>query len=125
MTTGRYTDLLDSDGGYIWGAESYCKLRPEFDLISQSPVNLIYIPYAALTTNYVANLLLTGYAASISSFAWGGTRVFLNLCVLGDSAGITVAYCINCVKHPLYFESSGIASIQSMFVNSVGARINK
>ena len=36
-----------------------------------------------VTTNYVADLLLSGYAAGVSVFAWGEIRVFPNLCVLG------------------------------------------
>ena len=83
------------------------------------------IIFRGLALNYVADLLLPGYAAGVSSFAWGEIRVFLNLCVLGDAAGIVAAYCVNSGKHPLYLNSSDIASIQNTLVSSAGARINK
>lgn len=121
----KYTDLKNSSGEYIWGADSFSQMRVDLNITDSSPLNPVFIPYQALTTNYVANLLLPGYAAGVSSFAWGEIRVFPNLCVLGDAAGIAAAYCVNSGKHPLYLNSSDIASIQNTLVSSAGARINK
>ena len=120
-----YEDMLDVNGNYISGLESYRKMRPDLNLTSNSPDNPVYVPYLSLTTNYVANLLLPGYATGVSSFVWGEVRVFPNLCVLGDAVGIAAAYCINCGKYPLYLDSSDIASIQTLLANSAGARLNK
>ena len=36
---------------------------------SKSPPKPVYVPYNALTTRYVANLLLPGYAANMCSYA--------------------------------------------------------
>lgn len=121
----KYTDLKNSSGEYIWGADSFSQMRVDLNITDSSPLNPVFIPYQALTTNYVANLLLPGYAAGVSSFAWGEIRVFPNLCVLGDAAGIAAAYCVNSGKYPLYLNSSDIASIQNTLASSAGARINK
>lgn len=118
-------DLRDSNGCYIWGTDSFCKMRPDLHLTAQSPVNPVYVPYNALTTNYVANLLLPGYAVGVSSFAWGETRVFPNLSVLGDAAGVTAAYCLNNNKQPLYLDQNDIANVQNILTTSADARINK
>lgn len=86
-------DCLDNNGIYIWGAKSCAKIRwdmvdKEHPLDDGSPKEPAYIPYKALTTQYVPNLLIPGYAVSAGSFAWSEIRVFPNLCVLGDAAGI-------------------------------------
>jgi hypothetical protein len=47
-----------------------------------------YVPYDVLTSPKVANLLIPGYAASIDSFAWTAMRVYPNLIMLGDAAGV-------------------------------------
>ena len=66
-----------------------------------------------LALNYIFNLLLPGYVAGVASFAWGEIKVLPNLCVLGDAAGIAAAYYVNSGRHPLYLNSSDIASIQT------------
>ena len=58
------------------------------------PIEPTYIPYSALTTQYVPNMLIPGYAVNASSFAWSEMRVFPNLCVLGDAAGIAAVTCL-------------------------------
>ena len=121
----KYTDLKNSSGEYIWGSESFAQMRPDLNITDSSPQNPVYIPYSVLTTNYVANMLLPGYAAGVSSFAWGETRVFPNLCVLGDAAGIAAACCVNNGKYPLYLDSSDIANVQNTLINSAGARLTK
>lgn len=50
-----------------------------------------YVPYEVLTTPYVDNLLLPGYAANIDSYSWSAMRVYPNLIMLGDAAGISAA----------------------------------
>ncbi len=86
-------DCLDDNGNYIWGGDSFAKIRwdmrdNDYKLDGESPKEPTYIPYKALTTQYVPNLLIPGYAVNASSFAWSEIRVFPNLCVLGDAAGI-------------------------------------
>ena len=91
----RYTDLL-KNANYLWGAESWEKMRPDRPVTNpEKPQYPVYLPYACLTTGYVANLLIPGYGAGVSSFSWGEIRVFPNLCVLGDAAGIAAAYSVN------------------------------
>jgi len=91
----KYTDLMKS-GAYLWGTESWDKMRPDRPVTNpERPQYPVYLPYAALTTGYVANLLIPGYGAGVSSYSWGEVRVFPNLCVFGDAAGIAAAYCVN------------------------------
>lgn len=85
------SDLISANGNYLWGEESAQRMRSD----AFNPTNPVYIPYEAITTDYVANLLIPGYAANISSYAWGELRVFSHLSVLGDAAGIVAAYCCN------------------------------
>lgn len=56
--------------------------------------NPVYIPYETLTAPGVQNLLLPGYAASVSGEAWFEIRVLPNLCVLGDAAGVAAAVAV-------------------------------
>lgn len=80
----QFKDLMDASVSYIWGAEIESQLRPDLGITGSTPVNPVYIPYSALVTGYVANLLVAGYAAGMSSFAWAEGRVIPNLCVLGE-----------------------------------------
>ena len=81
---------------FLWGAESWAKMRDDRPLTNPTrPQFPVYLPYACLTTNYVANMLIPGYATGVSSFSWGEVRVFPNLCVLGDAAGVAAAYSLN------------------------------
>lgn len=41
------------------------RIRSDLGLTDNSPSNPVRIPYSALTTNYVANLVISGYAASV------------------------------------------------------------
>ena len=91
----KHTDLT-KNANYLWGAESWEKMRPDRPVTNpEKPQYPVYLPYASLTTGYVANLLIPGYGAGVSAFSWGEVRVFPNLCVLGDAAGIAAAYSIN------------------------------
>ena len=55
----------------------------------------------------------------------GETRVFPNLSVLGDAAGVAAAYCLNNNKQPLYLNHSDVSVIQNTLINSAEARIDK
>lgn len=120
----EYSDLLNDAGNFIWATDSYRKMQPDLGISDLSPENPVYIPYRVLTTNYVANLLIPGYAASISSYAWGAMRVFANLCVMGDAAGIAAAYCIKNNVYPINLSSSAISQIQSQLIK-IGAVLDK
>ena len=89
-----------------------------------TPNHPVYVPYEALITKYVANLLICGYAAGVSSFAWGEVRVFPNLCVLGDAAGIAAAYCATYGLNPYNLGDYEIGKIRE-WLTSVGARTEK
>lgn len=123
-------DLKDENSvQYIWGDEIAYKLRDDLSSTSypidgNSPKNPVYIPYSALTTNYVANLLIPGYAVGASSFAWEEMRVIPNLCVLGDAAGVAAAYALNQGKYPLYLSTSDISSIQTI-LSSLNVKLDK
>lgn len=93
------SDLKTNDGTYIWGPTSFSKMRPDLGIKIESdpkeyPKFPVYIPYSTIITNQCPNLLLPGYAASISSASWGELRIFPHLCVLGDAAGAAAGYCI-------------------------------
>lgn len=132
-------DLIDeesSDGiKYIWHNKSFEKMRPDFkkNYLDKclnfhnpdkfySPEYPLYVPYESLITNQVSNLLLPGYAAGVSSEAWGLVRIFANLCVLGDAAGVTAAYSIADGTDPLYLNEADIGGIQDCLRN-MGARL--
>lgn len=121
---------MKKNGEYIWGGAIANKLRDDlhtstYPVDDNSPHYPTYIPYNALTTNYVANLLIPGYAVGASSYAWAEMRVFPNLCVLGDAAGAAAAYAVNNNKQPLYFSNSDIAAVQSILSNSCNAKLEK
>lgn len=82
----KLEDMKDTNGNYVWGTE-YTRAS------SKDANNPVYVPYNALTTRYVANLLLPGYAANMCSYAWAKARVAPNLAVLGDAAGVAAGYC--------------------------------
>ena len=93
-----YIDENDSKK-YICGHLSYQIIRkdmndPNYPLDINSPTAPAFIPYSALITKYVKNLLIPGYAVSASSFAWSEMRVLPNQCVLGDAAGIAAVTCL-------------------------------
>ena len=100
------------------------KVRPDLGLSASSPAHPVYVPYNAITSNYVANLLTPGYAACMSSFAWAECRVLPNQCVLGDAAGVAAAYAITHNKDPLRLTASDLSQVQATLRNS-GARLEK
>lgn len=116
----KYSDMKNASGSYIWPVTN--ALRP--DLSSTPANNPAYVPYKALTTSYVANLLLPGYAVGTSSYGWSEHRVLPNLTVFGDAAGVAAAHAVNTSVNPLYFTSSDISSVQAK-LSSTGARLDK
>ena len=120
----KFEDLKDANGKYIWFDEVFRKVRPDLGLSGSSPTNPVYVPYNAITSNYVANLLTPGYAACMSSFAWAECRVLPNQCVLGDAAGVAAAYAITHNKDPLRLTASDLSQVQTTLRNS-GARLEK
>lgn len=107
---------------YVYdGTFSGVNMRPD---ITGQKINPVYIPYETLVTQAIPNLLVAGYGSSISSVAWSELRVFPNICVMGDAAGVAAAYCsINGLK-PGYLETDQINAIQSILV-SKGAILDK
>lgn len=116
----KFEDLKDANGTYIWGTAINKKIRG----IETEPTNPVYVPFNAITTNFVCNLLIPGYAACISSFAWAEARTLPNQCVLGDAAGVTAAYAVNNNKLFWNFGSTDIDNVQTILRNS-GARLDK
>lgn len=109
----KFADMKNDAGGYIWNVGVAQKLREDMKVTDKTPKYPVYVPYRALTTNYVANLLIPGYAAGIASFGWAECRVIPNLCVLGDAAGVAAAYAVNCGKYPANFADADIANVQT------------
>lgn len=102
------SDYMDGSN-YIAGEASYRKMR---DDMVKAP-GAMYVPYEAIKTSYVANLLIPGYAAGVCSYSWGEVRVFSNLSVLGDAAGIAAGYCCNKGIDP-YVLATKTADIQAV-----------
>lgn len=90
----------------------------------ETPANPHYIPYAALTTPAVDNLLLPGYAQSTSSKAWASMRVIPNLAVCGDAAGMAAAYSALNGKTPGSLTIEDIREIRKL-LRAAGARVDK
>lgn len=120
----KFEDMKNASGQYIWGSDIGAKLRPDLGITSSTPTNPVYVPYQALLTGYVANLLVPGYAANISSFGWAESRVIPNLCVMGDAAGVVAARAATLGKHPLNFTSNDMTAVQST-LRSYSVRLDK
>ena len=114
----KFEDLKDANGKYIWFDEVGQKIRSNIGVTDETPKNPVYVPYDALATNFVYNLLIPGYAVGASSFAWAEIRVLPNQCVLGDAAGVAAAYAVKNAKDPLNFSQTDIANIQTLLKNS-------
>lgn len=121
---------LKPNGTYIWGHDVTKNVRD--DLTKINNMNDVayanrpatYVPFSAIATNFVYNLLIPGYAACISSLGWAEARVIPNQCVLGDAAGVAAAYAVTNNKMPLNFGTSDISAIQTTLSNS-NARLEK
>ena len=111
---------LKKDGAYIWGHAVTNHVRDDITAITSMPEteyyenrHPTYVPFSAIATNFVYNLLIPGYAASISSLGWSEARVIPNQCVLGDAAGVAAAYAVTNGKMPLQFGASDINAIRN------------
>ena len=51
-------------------------------------------------------------------------RIFANLCVLGDAAGVTAAYSVADGTDPLFLNEADIRGIQNCLENFMGARLD-
>ena len=109
-------------GLYYVDINAYRKGDPVQTL--ETPDNPHYIPYAALTTAAVENLLLPGYAQSTSSEAWASMRVIPNLTVCGDAAGVAAAYCSANNKSPATLTIEDVREIQKR-LEAAGTRLDK
>lgn len=110
---------LKHNGSYEWPVTSY--VRSDVTIPALSPT---YVPYDAIATNFVSNLLIPGYAAGIASLGWAAARTIPNQCVLGDAAGVAAAYAVNNNKDPLNLSTSDISQIQTT-LRSSGALLEK
>ena len=113
---------LQHEGKYVWPVTEW--LRPDWLRSGGEPSCPVYLPYAILTSPDVDNLLLPGYAASCSSFAWAELRVLPNLAVLGDAAGIAAARSMNFGELPGDFGDIQIKWMQERLLET-GARLEK
>lgn len=123
----RYEDLREAVGSFRWPVTA--ALRPDYPKTTPgrqaSPQNPVYLPYEALISPQVPNLLLPGAAASIASLAWAELRVLPNLVVLGDAAGAAAAYALERGMAPGRFTAADIAAMQRRLVSRHGARLEK
>ncbi|SHE67144.1 FAD-dependent oxidoreductase [Desulforamulus putei] len=113
---------LKAAGSYRWPVTGH--LRPDWLEAGGEPVNPVYLPYEALLPAKAENLLVPGYAAGISSFAWAELRVLPNLAVLGDAAGVAAARSLAENKSPRNFSREDITWVQKK-LQQFGARLNK
>lgn len=109
-------------GFYYIDINAYKKGEPVQTL--ETPAHPHYIPYAALTTPAVENLLLPGYAQSTDSKAWASMRVIPNLAVCGDAAGAAAAYSVRHGKAPGALTVEDIRALRTL-LREAGARVDK
>ncbi|WP_433542187.1 FAD-dependent oxidoreductase [Neomoorella humiferrea] len=123
----RFEDLKGADGRYRWPVTPF--LRPDYPWTTPGPggwpQNPVYIPFNTLLSRPVPNLLIPGYAASISSLAWAELRVLPNQCVLGDAAGVAAAYAVTKGREPGTFTDADVAAVREILVHRFGARVDK
>lgn len=119
-------DDMKSGSAFIWGHEVAQKLRGDMTpaFTKDSPLNPVYAPYKMLTNDYVANLLVPGYATGCGAFAWSEVRVLPNLAVLGDAAGVAAAHAATNNINPLNFSTTDIQTVQTKLRN-LGAKLDK
>ncbi|AQS60333.1 FAD-dependent oxidoreductase [Desulforamulus ferrireducens] len=113
---------LKASGSYDWPVTQH--LRPDWQQAGGQPKNPVYLPFEALLPSTTNNLLVPGYAASISSFAWAELRVLPNLAVLGDAAGAAAVRAIEKNTVPRSFGEQDIAWLQQK-LRQLGAIIDK
>ncbi len=101
---------LKTSGAYDWPVTKH--LRPDWEQAGGEPKNPVYLPFETLLPAKTDNLLVPGYAASISSFAWAELRVLPNLAVLGDAAGVAAVRALDERKAPRSFGEQDILWLQ-------------
>ncbi|MDI6711207.1 MAG: FAD-dependent oxidoreductase [Bacillota bacterium] len=114
-------------GFYLVDLHGYLKNDPteNHTLKSQGEaVNPYYVPYAALTTPYAANLLLPGYAQRTADEAWGAARVIPNLTVCGDAAGVAAAHSLATGRPVNAFTYKDVLAVRDT-LRARGARVDK
>ncbi|NLK01271.1 MAG: FAD-dependent oxidoreductase [Clostridia bacterium] len=123
----EYQDMKDEKGSPVWPVTQF--LRPEFKRIVPGPGGLpsqpVYIPFEALHSQSVPNLLLPGYAAGISSFAWSALRVLPCITVMGDAAGVGAAHSFREGLDPADFSDEDIEKIQHILRTKFNALLDK
>ncbi|HEU4322469.1 MAG TPA: FAD-dependent oxidoreductase [Roseiflexaceae bacterium] len=136
-TTVNGTDWLHYDyrvglGFYNFDSNGYTKNNPSTGKLDNDPKpkpdspNPSYIPIGALLTSQVPNLILAGYSASVSNWAWTAIRVLPNQAVIGDAAGMLAAYAVNYTADPLAFGSNltWITNVRNR-IKLQGGRVDK
>ena len=112
--------------GYYWlNNNGYVSDTPSDAAEFYATENPVYVPFETLTTDHCANLLLPGYAASVSSEAWFELRVTPNLCVLGDGAGVGAAVAHEHDVDPVEFGDEEIEELRTILDDEVGAVLEK
>ena len=123
----HFADMQGAGGRYRWPVTPH--LRPDYPLTGPGPrawpQNPVYLPFNTLLSRPVSNLLIPGYAASISSLAWAALRVLPNQCVLGDAAGVAAAYALQQGRDPGSFTGADVAAVREILVQRFGARVDK
>lgn len=125
---GADAELYDSRIGlcYYWmNNNGYDASRPSDAAEFYATENPAYLPYEALAPASCPNLLVPGYAASVSSRAWFEVRVLPNLCVLGDAAGVAAAVATQEGVPPGTFGTEQVTKTQEHLVDDVGAILEK
>lgn len=136
-TTANGTDALHFDYRlglqfYNFDSNGYTKNNPSTGKLDADPKpnpdspHPSYLPIGALLTSQVPNLILAGYSASVSNWAWTSVRVLPNQAVIGDAAGMLAAYSINYIADPLSFGSNltWITNVRNR-LRTQGARVDK
>jgi hypothetical protein len=81
----KYKERRIGLGYYPFDSNSYVKGEQLSNPKGKEPW---YVPYNVLLNPVLTNVLIPGYAANIDSFAWTAMRVYPNLIMLGDAAGV-------------------------------------
>lgn len=113
---------LKRDGGYRWPVTG--TLRPDWQEARGEPLHPVYLPYRMLLAENIKNLLVPGYGAGCSSFAWAELRVLPNLAVLGDAAGAAAARAVGYQENPAEFSEVSVKWVQEK-LRSFGSRLDK
>ncbi len=131
--TGNYANRIGL--GYYWmDSNGYTKSNPSSGNLDadpipwspQHPANPVYIPVEALLTSQAPNLIVAGYSANISPWAWTMMRVLPNLTVMGDAAGVLAAYAVSYATDPINFpaQSGWMTNVRNR-IALYGGRVNK